>query len=100
MPTSTPVRADKKAGADTQSVVDTSSTPVPPALPTAPAAASAGGRYAFLLMGYGGGSHDGAYLTDSLMVVIVDPAQKSLTLLSIPRDYCVTLPFYRSQSSY
>jgi LCP family protein required for cell wall assembly len=64
--------------------------------PTAPSAATAtpaDDRYAFLLLGYGGGGHDGAYLTDSMMVVIVDPSQKTLTLLSIPRDSWVPFSF-------
>jgi LCP family protein required for cell wall assembly len=44
-------------------------------------------------MGYGGGSHDGAYLTDSMMVVVVDPTNKTLTLLSLPRDSWVPMTF-------
>ncbi len=62
----------------------------PAAVPTA---AAGDERYAVLLMGYGGAGHDGAYLTDSLMVVIVDPAHLTLTLLSIPRDSWVPLLF-------
>ncbi|MCL5266369.1 MAG: LCP family protein [Chloroflexi bacterium] len=50
-------------------------------------------RISFLLLGYGGGGHDGAYLTDSIMVAIADPTQKTLTLLSIPRDCWVPLQF-------
>jgi LCP family protein required for cell wall assembly len=50
-------------------------------------------RYAFLLLGYGGGGHDGAYLTDSMMVLIVDPTKKSLTMLSLPRDSWVPMSF-------
>jgi LCP family protein required for cell wall assembly len=57
-------------------------------------------RYAFLLLGYGGGDHDGAYLTDSMMVVIVDPAQKTLTLLSLPRDIWVPMSFDGSSAVY
>jgi LCP family protein required for cell wall assembly len=63
---------------------------VPAAIPTAGANES---RFAFLLLGYGGGGHDGAYLTDSMMVVVVDPAGKTLTLLSVPRDSWVPLAF-------
>jgi LCP family protein required for cell wall assembly len=66
-------------------------TPAPSALPSAGPATDQ--RYAFLLLGYGGGNHEGAYLTDSIMVVIVDPGQKILTLLSIPRDTWVPLSF-------
>jgi len=61
--------------------------------PGLPAKGAADPRFAFLLMGYGGGGHDGAYLTDSMMVVIVDPAQKTLTLLSLPRDAWVPILF-------
>lgn len=45
-----------------------------------------------LLLGYGGPGHDGAYLTDSMVLAIADPKSKSLTLLSIPRDTLVKLP--------
>lgn len=57
-------------------------------------------RYAFLLLGYGGGAHDGAYLTDSIMVVVVDPAQKALTLLSLPRDLWAPMTFNGQTSVY
>ncbi|MBI2954649.1 MAG: LCP family protein [Chloroflexi bacterium] len=50
-------------------------------------------RIGFVLLGYGGGGHDGAYLTDSMMVVIADPRQKTLALLSIPRDSWVPMLF-------
>lgn len=45
-----------------------------------------------LLLGYGGGSHDGTYLTDSLIVVHIDPEQKKITLISLPRDIWVKVP--------
>jgi LCP family protein required for cell wall assembly len=45
------------------------------------------------LLGYGGPGHDGPYLTDSMMLVIVDQDRKSLTLLSIPRDSWAPLEF-------
>jgi LCP family protein required for cell wall assembly len=63
-------------------------TPIP--LPTANASDQ---RFAFVLLGYGGGGHDGAYLTDSMMVTIVDPEKKTLTLLSLPRDSWVPMEF-------
>lgn len=56
--------------------------------------------FAFLLLGYGGRGHEGAYLTDSIMVAIVDPARKSLTLLSIPRDSWVPLVFNEQTTVY
>jgi len=45
-----------------------------------------------LLLGYGGGNHDGAYLTDTIILSRVNPKNKTITLLSVPRDTWVTLP--------
>jgi LCP family protein required for cell wall assembly len=80
---------------------------VPAATPEAPQTAVplptetvADSRYAFLLLGYGGGGHDGAYLTDSLMLVIVDPDRKTLALLSFPRDTWVPLLFDGTNAVY
>ena len=88
----------KKIGADVPSVVDTSS----PVAASVPSTSNLVGnsRFAFLLLGYGGGGHDGAYLTDSMMVVIVDPNQKTLTLLSLPRDSWVPLYFNGKTADY
>ncbi|MFA6081439.1 MAG: LCP family protein [Patescibacteria group bacterium] len=46
----------------------------------------------FLLLGYGGGNHDGTYLTDTIIVVNIDIKAKKTTLFSIPRDLWVGLP--------
>jgi anionic cell wall polymer biosynthesis LytR-Cps2A-Psr (LCP) family protein len=46
----------------------------------------------FLLLGYGGGKHDGAYLTDTMMLVRIDPVRKKTFLISLPRDLWVNLP--------
>lgn len=51
-----------------------------------------GQRVNVLLLGYGGAGHDGANLTDSIMVVSLDPATHVATLLSVPRDLWVTIP--------
>ena len=95
----TTVQQQKRSGADAISVVDTTptanQTPVP-----VPTAAVGDSQFAVLLLGYGGGGHDGAYLTDSMMVVIVDPRQKTLTLLSIPRDSWVPLLFNGKTAVY
>ena len=48
--------------------------------------------YNFLLLGYGGGVHEGTYLTDTIMVAHVDTKIKKVTLFSIPRDLWVKLP--------
>jgi len=48
--------------------------------------------YNFLLLGFGGGVHEGTYLTDTIMVAHVDTKIKKATLFSIPRDLWVSLP--------
>jgi LCP family protein required for cell wall assembly len=94
-------------GAATPLLSDNANASTPPAGavnpgPGAPAADGAAGgvplslggsRFAVVLLGYGGPGHDGAYLTDSIVVVIVDPTAKTLTLLSVPRDSWVPLEF-------
>jgi len=50
-----------------------------------------GERINLLLLGYGGDGHDGAYLTDSLMVASIEPQTATVTLFSIPRDLWVTV---------
>src|SRR5579859_2099807 len=53
-----------------------------------------------LLLGYGGGNHDGAYLTDSIMVVHIDPKVKKVFLISVPRDMWVKIPTNGTEGSY
>lgn len=43
-------------------------------------------RVNVLLVGYGGGDHDGAYLADSIQVLSVDPKNDRTTTVPIPRD--------------
>ncbi len=43
-------------------------------------------RTNILLLGVGGGDHEGADLTDTMMVVSLDQDQKSAAFISIPRD--------------
>lgn len=45
-----------------------------------------------LLVGYGGKNHDGAYLTDTMMVAHLDLKQKKVLLVSLPRDIWVEVP--------
>lgn len=47
------------------------------------------GVYNALLLGYGGGNHDGALLTDSMVVIRVNTNTHKATLISIPRDLWV-----------
>ncbi len=49
-------------------------------------------EYTILLLGYGGGNHDGTYLTDTIMVADIDIAKKKVLLLSLPRDIWVKVP--------
>lgn len=43
-------------------------------------------RVNILLLGIGGGTHDGPSLTDTMIFASVDPDAKRVTLVSIPRD--------------
>lgn len=49
-------------------------------------------RVNFLIIGYGGTGHDGAYLTDSLVVISLMPQSHHTTLISVPRDLWVQNP--------
>jgi polyisoprenyl-teichoic acid--peptidoglycan teichoic acid transferase len=54
------------------------------------------GRVNILLLGRGGEGHDGADLTDTIIVASIDPVNKKTALLSIPRDLYVNLGDYGS----
>jgi polyisoprenyl-teichoic acid--peptidoglycan teichoic acid transferase len=63
--------------------------------------------YALALLGYGGGGHQGGRLTDSIMVIYVQPKQQLITLISLPRDIWVPLEtkegsknFYKINAAY
>ena len=47
------------------------------------------GRINVLLLARGGAGHDGADLTDTILIASIDPIQKEAGLLSIPRDLYV-----------
>ncbi|MCR4329329.1 MAG: LCP family protein [Candidatus Roizmanbacteria bacterium] len=49
-------------------------------------------EYSIALLGYGGGVHEGTFLTDSIMIVHVNTLEKSAQLISIPRDLWVKVP--------
>lgn len=49
-------------------------------------------RINLLVMGYGGGGHNGAYLTDSMVVMSLMPQSHHTTLISVPRDLWVQIP--------
>jgi LCP family protein required for cell wall assembly len=46
-------------------------------------------RVNLLLLGVGGGTHDGPNLTDTIIFASIDPATKKVTLVSLPRDLWV-----------
>ena len=45
-----------------------------------------------LFVGYGGAENDAPFLTDSIMVVSIDPASGAVTETSVPRDLWVKMP--------
>ena len=45
-----------------------------------------------LIMGFGGGTHDGAFLTDSLSVISLLPQSHHTSLVAVPRDLFVQYP--------
>ena len=49
-------------------------------------------RVNILVMGYGGSGHDGAYLTDSQVVMSLLPQSHHTTLISVPRDLWIQYP--------
>ena len=49
-------------------------------------------RLNILLLGYGGPGHEGPYLTDSIMLVSIQPAAKQAIMISLPRDLYVKIP--------
>ncbi|MGZ3602741.1 MAG: LCP family protein [Ktedonobacterales bacterium] len=53
---------------------------------------SGAGRVNVVVLGYGGAGHDGANLTDSLMVMSMVPGDHATTLISVPRDLWVQVP--------
>lgn len=55
------------------------------------------GRINILMLGVGGDGHDGAFLSDTIMVASIDPVNNSVALLSVPRDLYVHIPAYNEQ---
>src|SRR5260370_35687900 len=50
------------------------------------------GRVNILMLGYGGSGHDGAYLTDSMVIMSLIPSSHHTPLISVPRDLWVQNP--------
>lgn len=69
---------DKK---DTNQIITPTATPTPDPLAS----------YSILLLGYGGGTHDGGLLTDSIVLTKINPREEEVSLISIPRDLWVPM---------
>lgn len=52
------------------------------------------GRVNILLLGIGDVGHPGADLSDTMMVISIDPKTKDVAMLSVPRDLWVKIPGY------
>lgn len=52
------------------------------------------GRINILLLGNGGTDHPGGTLTDTIQVLSIDPNNKKIAMLSLPRDLYVEVPNY------
>ena len=50
------------------------------------------GRINILMLGIGGAGHDGGTLSDTIMVASIDPKNKTVAMLSVPRDLYVKIP--------
>ncbi len=48
-------------------------------------------RINILLLGMGGKNHDGGYLTDTIMIVSIEPSTQKVAMISIPRDLAVPI---------
>ncbi len=63
-----------------------------------------GQRVNIALYGYGGDGHDGAFLSDSIMVVSIQPRgdgnPPQVAEISIPRDWFVPIPIGGTQKTY
>lgn len=55
------------------------------------------GRINILVLGIGGPGHEGADLTDTIMMASIDPINNQVALLSLPRDLWIKIPGNGSQ---
>jgi len=51
-------------------------------------------RINILLLGIGGEGHDGAYLSDTIILLSIQPSTNQIAAVSIPRDLLVDIPGY------
>ncbi len=53
-----------------------------------------GDRVNIALLGIGGDGHDGAQLTDTILIASIKPSTKQVALISIPRDTVANIPSF------
>jgi len=58
------------------------------------------GRINVLVLGVGGAGHDGPDLSDTIMVLSIDPRTKDAAMLSVPRDLYVKIPAVGKYSTH
>lgn len=51
-----------------------------------------GKKLNILFLGYGGGAHDGKFLTDTMMLGSFDFSKNTVSLVSVPRDLWIEIP--------
>ncbi len=56
-------------------------------------------RVNILLLGMGGEGHDGAYLTDTMILASLKPSTKQVALISVPRDLTTPVSGWRKLNS-
>ncbi len=56
-------------------------------------------RVNVLLLGMGGEGHDGAYLTDTMILASLKPSTKQVSLISVPRDLTTPVSGWRKLNS-
>lgn len=61
---------------------------------------SANGRVNVLLLGLAGGNHDGALLTDSIIIASYNLSNNDVTLISVPRDLWLDNIKYKVNAAY
>ncbi|GAC1413007.1 MAG: hypothetical protein NVSMB66_3750 [Candidatus Doudnabacteria bacterium] len=57
-------------------------------------------RINILILGYGGEGHDGAFLTDTMLLLSIDTENNKLSYLPIPRDLWIKIPTKGYDGSY
>ncbi|MBV9100153.1 MAG: LCP family protein [Candidatus Dormibacteraeota bacterium] len=60
-------------------------------------------RINIMVYGYGGGGHDGAYLSDSMMLISINPQQSGppqIAEISIPRDWYVPIELTQAKQRF